>query len=136
MVDEASALDPIVLRNSSAFPGNALGSTWMPDQEDPTKSQSVGGANSDPSLWSKFYGRASSVVTWPFHAVASAYDVVTSAPGNAIKFVKDQEEKAVSAATGVAQGVGSVLKYVAVAMALVAVAYLVAVFAPALKGKK
>lgn len=116
-----------VIRNFWTFPGNAVPAT-------PTTT-----VTGDPAIagavqtsWKDWAADIKSAVLWPVHKAESAYDVVTNAPKNISDFVSRAEDSAISAATGI----GNWTKWIAVAIALVAVAYIVAVFAPALKGKR
>lgn len=128
MLDTSALLvDPAVIQAASTIPGNAEPSI-------PTLSPSgdPGIAGTIATTWDVWAGNVKAAVLWPVHKAESAYDVVTNAPANAAAFIANAEQSAVAAATGI----GSYTKWIIGGVIALTVAYVVAVFAPALKGKR
>lgn len=119
--------DPLVIRAMSLMPGNAIPSVNIPQVDGSTAI-----AGQAPSTWDRFAASAKNTLLWPFHATASAFDVIKNAPSNAAAAVSAAEDSVIGAVTGL----GSWIKWVAAAIIALAVIYLVAVLAPALKGKR
>lgn len=126
MDNPASLIDPNVIANMSAFPGNAIPSILIPNLLDPTLGTIAG---AQPTSWTAWVDKAKSVVLWPVHKVESAYQVVTNAPANIEAFVTRAEDAATSAATGI----GTWTKWIVVGVVALAVIYLLTFLDPVKK---
>lgn len=122
---------------ASIFPGNALGSTWLPDFLNPSAITKVG-EGSTQSHWSEWLSDVNNAAVKILNPLASymptAKDIVTHAGEESVSFVKRMEAKALGAVTGVGEsvaelggGIRDTVKYAAWGLGALAVIYVIAV---------
>ncbi len=130
----------------SILPGNALGTTWLPDWLDPTQYSKVG-EGAKQANWTDWLSDVGNVATRVLNPVGAfmptAAEIAKDTASQTSGFVRRTVDKAVGAVTGVGEttagffsGFRDSLKYLAWALIALAVIYVLATVMPAVtRGK-